>query len=353
MLIGRPIIVFLLLLLPAPLYAHMRWFVNPSTIDTGVAYSMDAVSITVLAGALLFCGSAILVHRFGATWSITKWVVRFSKRTDFAEWRAISVLSGVMLLINAVSGVFLAPNLSYTHPFMQVVGSAAQGFLGLLLVLQVSFILSGLLILGALLMALLTFGPLLMLDYLFEFTALGAALMVIGPRLTKLDQGLAPHFGLTEDKQGDLALPIIRIGTGLTLCVLAVHNKLGNPAFVQAFLDHQDLNFMAALGFSNFTDLNFGFSAGIAEFSLGALLIFGVATRFTTCVLAFFFVCTLVVIGPTELVGHAPLFGIAALLVIEGAGSWSTQTQGRKFRLGAVLVVGAVMLAGVLALTSG
>ena len=124
------------------------------------------------------------------------------------------------------------------------------------------------------------------------------------------------------DTLAGLSLPMVRVGTGLTLVVLAIHAKLLNPSLALSFLDAYDLNFMKLLGFTSFTNLHFALAAGVAELTFGLLLISGIATRFVTGVLGLFFLSTTVVFGPMEVLGHLPLFAIVILLILRGSGSF-------------------------------
>jgi hypothetical protein len=118
------------------------------------------------------------------------------------------------------------------------------------------------------------------------------------------------------------------VAVGLTLAILAFDEKLLHPHLSLAFLREYQFNFMPCLGFAQFSDLHFVFAAGVAELTFGLLLTAGIATRFVTLVLSTFFVLTLLILGPVELVGHAPLFGIAFLLLSRGAGGFCLLSPG-------------------------
>ena len=118
-----------------------------------------------------------------------------------------------------------------------------------------------------------------------------------------------------------LAAPVIRVGVGLTLMTLAVHEKLANPGVTMAFLEEYHFNFMTMVGFDGFSDLHFTFAAGSVELMLGALIAFGIATRIAVATLTGFFIATLILLAPVELIGHFPLFGIAIVLILRGPGN--------------------------------
>ncbi len=275
----------------------------------------------VVAGALFFIALACVIDV--AAWS-RRAAARFTgfyQLPKGTEWRIIGFLSGLMLIANATMQVILAPNLVITDRGMLVFGLIAQLIVGLLLVGQVTFLISGLLIV-LLLPVTAFFVPLSGLaNYLFEFASLGVALMLVGPGLSPVDRRLFRLLHWEPDRFAAWPLPLIRIGVGLTLAILAFDEKLLHPELSMEFLKTHPWNFMPHLGFSGFSDLDFVFAAGVAELTFGLLLLSGIATRFTTTALSVFFLTTLFVLGPVELVGHAPLFGIAFLLIVQGSGA--------------------------------
>jgi hypothetical protein len=228
----------------------------------------------------------------------------------------------MMLLINAYQGIYLAPNLALPSESLETVGAVAQVAVGILLCAQISFSFSGVLVLIVTGLTAFVVPFEVLVDYLFEFVALSLSMILIGPSLSRIDRRFFPYIRRDPERFARLALPVIRIGVGLTLVILSLHNKLLNPGLGLAFLDEFHFNFMPLLGFEGFTDLRFVFAAGVGELTIGLLILGGVATRFVTFVLTAFFATTMIVLGPIELIGHAPLIGIAVLLMLTGAGPY-------------------------------
>lgn len=302
--------------------AHVRWFTEEKDAYADQHFPRDLTNASLLAGAVCFIALAFYFSHAKWAAKVGAGFEKVSRSARGLDWRLVAFLSGLMLIANSIMGVFLAPNLDLPNESLKYVGSAAQMIVGVLLVAQISFSIPGILIL-------LTIGATAILiplntlvDYLFEFIALAIALIGVGPGLCALDRHLFKKLGIATERLARLSLPIIRIGVGLTLVVLAIHNKLINPGLVLAFLDEFNINFMPYLGFTEFTNLHFTFAAGLAELTIGFLIMFGVATRFVTTVLSIFFIITLFVIGPIELIGHAPLIGIAVLLILRGGGQY-------------------------------
>lgn len=309
-----------LLAMETPAFAHIRWFVDQGRDFPEQSYAMDLTSWLIIAGAIGFFAFSWWAHRSCNNLPVRQQLERAAPVLELVMWRIVAALAGLMLIINSVMKVYLAPNLSLTGEAVTWFGLLAQGLVGALLLLQISFAISGLLVYVATALALFNNSPGLMIDYVFEFAALGLSLILIGPHLSALDKRVFRLAKIDPEPYRHLPLPIIRIGVGITLIILAIHNKFMNPAMAVAFLEEYNLNFMPYIGFENFTKVHYAFSAGVAELTIGILVLFGIATRFVIAVLAVFFVCTLIILAPVELIGHLPLFGIAFLLIGCGGG---------------------------------
>ena len=74
------------------------------------------------------------------------------------------------------------------------------------------------------------------------------------------------------------------------------------------------------LGFHQFSDYWFVLSAGAVEVIFGLIFVLGIVTRLNALVLAGFFIATLILLGPMELLGHAPHFAIVFVLLVFGSG---------------------------------
>lgn len=304
-------------------YAHEGWFVSEGQ-HSGVHFLMDLTIALVAAGSIFFLASVVVMDR-------SKWYRKLDDLLAQAqgrfpagtEWRLVAVLLGAMLMANAITGVFLAPDLVLPTQSLVILGGAVQLLIGLFLLSKRYYPLAGLLtLLVALPLAAIYFAPGRLLDYLVEFVALALALVFVGLGSGYLDRLICKWLRHNPARTTHLPLPIVRIGIGLTFIVLALHNKLLSPNMALTFLDQQDLNFMRLLGFSGFTNLHFVFAAGLTEVVLGLLLAMGVATRFVAAALLGFLLTTLAVLGPIELVGHLPFLGITILLVIRGSGGY-------------------------------
>lgn len=119
------------------------------------------------------------------------------------------------------------------------------------------------------------------------------------------------------------ALSFLRIGTGITLMVLGLSEKILAPEFGIHFLEQYDWNFMEALGFV-YSDYLFTLSAGSVEFLFGLIFVLGIVTRMNALVVAIVFTIPLFILGPMELAGHLPHFAAIIMLLLFGSGGHFT-----------------------------
>jgi uncharacterized membrane protein YphA (DoxX/SURF4 family) len=115
------------------------------------------------------------------------------------------------------------------------------------------------------------------------------------------------------------ALSILRIGTGATLMILGLSEKILAPEYGTNFLSQHHWNFMHMLGL-DFSDYLFTLSAGSVEFLFGLVFVLGIVTRLNALVVAIVFSIPLFILGPIELAGHLPHFAAIVLLLLFGNG---------------------------------
>jgi uncharacterized membrane protein YphA (DoxX/SURF4 family) len=127
------------------------------------------------------------------------------------------------------------------------------------------------------------------------------------------------------------ALSILRVGTGATLMILGLSEKILAPEFGVNFLSSHHWNFMHQLGFT-YSDYLFTLSAGAVEFLFGLIFVLGIATRLNALVVAVVFSIPLFILGPVELAGHLPHFAAVVLLLLFGGGGHFSVFGDKKYR---------------------
>ncbi|MGI9077294.1 MAG: hypothetical protein ACR2G6_08195, partial [Gemmatimonadaceae bacterium] len=160
------------------------------------------------------------------------------------------------------------------------------------------------------------FGPLLLLEHVF-FLGIAFFLFATGRGPLALDMTMQ-RLHKPAERLMPYAVPVLRILTGASIVVLAFTEKLWNVPMGLKFLAIHPFNFLPALGFDGITDLDFLIIAGTVELTIGLLLASGAFVRLTILVLWVPFNLSIPFLGWRELVGHLPIYGIMALLLIWG-----------------------------------
>jgi uncharacterized membrane protein YphA (DoxX/SURF4 family) len=110
-------------------------------------------------------------------------------------------------------------------------------------------------------------------------------------------------------------VPALRAGLGLGFIAVAFSEKFANLPLAQAFLERYPLNFTGALGVP-LSDEVFILCAGTVELMLGLFILSGVFVREIVLLALVPVNLTLTVFNWNELIGHLPIYGALALLLI-------------------------------------
>ncbi len=277
----RFILMSLLLLFSSLSQAHVRWFVgNRHELEP---YAWTAPDFILVGLAVVACIVAVFLSRIR--------ISQIENNAFFKPWpfemqfRLLGIVLGVWLLLNFYHGEFIAPNLEPNSAWQ--FSLMLQAICGILLLIShrlASLTLCLFVLIGQLMIS-VEFE--LWIDYVPELLGFALALMLAS--------------------KPDRAVKYLRILLGIQLIILAVHNKLLNPTMGLAFLEMHPWNFLSMMGFTVFTDSNFIIGIGVAEFTLGILLIFGICTRIVAAAVVGVFGLTGSLLGIEELIGHVPI----------------------------------------------
>jgi uncharacterized membrane protein YphA (DoxX/SURF4 family) len=116
------------------------------------------------------------------------------------------------------------------------------------------------------------------------------------------------------------AVTALRIGLGLSLIFVAFTEKLANIPLASDFLKSYPLNFTAALGMP-MPDETFILCAGAVELLVGLWILFGIFPREIILIAWIPINMTLTIFNWAELIGHLPIYGTLAVLVLWSPGS--------------------------------
>ena len=311
-----------LLGIPALAGAHVKWFAEPVEYVRPYQITDKPVLIWIAISVVLVLIGVFLEKKL----EVPKWI-----RSHEGTWGeiALSVASmgfGLAFLIFSYHGFIFAPNLPAEGglgPWMLFIQTLA----GLMLLFGFYERFGAVLVFILFVLGVKQFGFHEMADTL-EMLGFAVYGFIIGRPKFYIER--EPWAHMVTIRLKEYAVPLLRVGTGLNLMILGFSEKIFATSLTHNFLMEFDWNFMQNLGFVNFTDYWFAFSAGMVELLFGLFLVLGLVTRLTTLVLALFLITTLILLGPIELIGHLPHFSIAIVLLVLGSGERLKIVNNRK-----------------------
>lgn len=242
----------------------------------------------------------------------------------------LGVHFAVPLLVLGVQGKLFSPNNQPAAPWNLFIGT-------LEIAIALSFLYGGLTRLFATILGLLWVVAAASLGWEIAFENLhylGAAVFFYctgrGPQ--SIDRMLFPSLE-PSPALARRAMTALRISIGVGFAFVAFTEKLANPALAHAFLGQYALNFTAATGVP-LSDAAFIWCAGTTELLIGLFLAFGIFPRVIIVAAWGIINLTLTIFSWVELVGHLPIYGIMAVLLIWAPSEemntlWSRSVLGR------------------------
>lgn len=224
----------------------------------------------------------------------------------------LGVHVAVPLLFNGVQGNLFSPDNAMPSPWSNFLGLFETG-------VALSLFYGGFARVASVGLAALWLAgiPLLGLQPMLDnvlFLGFAAFFFLAGRGPFSVDRVLFPRLEPPERFAG-YAVPALRIGLGLSFVFVAFTEKFANLPLAQSFLERYPLNFTGSLGVP-LSDEVFILCAGSVELLVGLFLVFGIFPREIVLVALVPVNLTLTVFNYTELVGHLPIYGILAVLLI-------------------------------------
>jgi uncharacterized membrane protein YphA (DoxX/SURF4 family) len=309
----KKILIFLGLFVPYFTFAHTRWFAEnelpplqttePTGLYIGIWIAIVATVVSI----------GILTH--------TKNVLRLDffrpkKRKSYERAAStFTMTAGAFFLIAGTHEYLFSPNLTIESgiPAILVV---LQILIGIAFLLGIGTRTSALILAGLWFLAVPFAGLLKVVENIWILST-AAFIFLMGNDYFSIVS--VSVFKKATKKFRKYALSILRIGTGATLLILGLTEKILAPEFGINFLEGHSWNFMQSLGFK-FSDYLFTISAGSVEFLLGLVFVLGIMPRINALVVAVIFSIPLFILGPIELAGHLPHFAAVVLILLFGNG---------------------------------
>ncbi len=270
-----PYLIGIVSALPLAALAHVKWFVDPAVETAGfTTYQLSSGEVVVWSVIVLV--ALVIASVLDRVLKTPRSLTTFVEKHHRAINRTGQVALGLFLL--AISGIWqvvISPDVHVVGPFTYLL-FAAQVIVGLMFIggWRVRWA-SG--VLAAITVAAATIaGGVSLFENAIVFGLAGYFYIQSLP----LSSGLHRY-----------AVPLVRIGTGVSLITLAFTEKFLSPELSVQFLSLHQWNFMQPI-LPWFTDSLFVLSTGFAELLFGLVFVFGYITRINTAAIAVFFGCS-------------------------------------------------------------
>jgi len=279
-----------LFLAPTIAEAHVKWFTEIKPIKETITNIMSPLFMGIALFVALLLAILTQVLPALSQMSFTKKIdIKLDKLRPYSFY-VLKIGSAIALLIQLFSGTLFAPE-------FEIVSTAETVLMWLTIVLLLVpnhwFTKAGaLLMLWLMIHLTIKFGIFHMLDYGFYWAIIGVLL-------------------LEKTKNSQWAFPFLYLGTGLSLCWVAVE-KWVYPTMV---LDVVHTHHVPTFGFA---PESFVVMAAFIEFIVGYLLVVGILNRLLAVVLTGIFVSTTMLFGMVEVVGHFMIHIVLLIFIIEG-----------------------------------
>ena len=301
-----------------PAHAHEKWFhhadpypLRPDLFLRPLPLAfVGAVLLATLVGGLLWRarggrGFLPMPQNFGA---------RPDRRSTLYALvpLMLAVHIAVPLLVSGVQGRLFSPDNELPGAWRYALGLAETG-IALALFYGALTRLAAVALAGLWLVGVFVLGPEPMLDNVL-YLGLAGFFFFAGRGPISIDRLLFPRVEPRPDRLA-WAVPALRIGLGLSLVVVAFTEKFWNLPLALGFLSKYPLNFTPALGIPLSNEV-FVLCAGAVELLVGLWILLNIFPREIVVVAWFPINLTLTVFNWVELIGHLPIYGILAVLLI-------------------------------------
>lgn len=228
----------------------------------------------------------------------------------------IGIHIAVPLLVSGVQGELFTPNNKLPGVWMYIFGLAQTG-------IALSLFYGGLTRIAAAALGVLWFAGIFLvgLEPMLEssmYLGFAAFFFLAGRGPISIDRLILPRLEPSASLM-EKAIPALRAGLGLSLIVVAFTEKFANIPLASAFLERYPLNFTAALGIP-MSNETFILCAGAVELLVGLWILLGIFPREIILIAWIPINLTLTVFNWTELIGHLPIYGTLAVLLIWSPG---------------------------------
>ncbi len=291
--------------------AHVKWFteVTPEKEEIEHILSPMFMTITFLVAALLAVLTQLLplLDKIPITKKIDGILDKYRRSSRYI----LKYGTAIALIIQVLAGTLFAPEFAITNQFIRILLWAT--IILLLIPFHYATKAGALLLFGLFIYQLTQSGLFHMLDYGFYLAIVGV--LLVGR--TKLE---------------DWGFPFLYLGTGLSLCWVAVEKWVYPAMSIDIIHQHA----VPTFGFPPGVFVVF---AAFIEFVVGYLLIVGILNRLLAFVLTLIFITTTMLFGVTEIIGHLMIHIVLIIFIIEGVSFYDPPINIHKTRISQMVFV--------------
>ncbi len=305
-----------------PAFAHEKWFVKEPGGELRWDLMFQPLPLALLGAVLLATAAGGLLWRargrsfvpgpeaFGATdghRSLLYGLVPL----------ILGIHVAVPLLVNGVQGTLFSPDNAMPGAWANFLGLAETG-------IALALFYGGLTRIAAAALGLLWFGGIFLvgLEPMLEnvlYLGFAGFFLLAGRGPLSVDRLLFPRLE-PPARLSRYAVPAVRIGVGASLAIVAFTEKFANIPLGLSFLGDYPLNFTGALGIP-LSDETFVLCAGAVELGVGLWIALGIFVREVVVIAWFPINLTLTLFSWEELIGHLPIYGVMAVLLVWASNS--------------------------------
>ncbi|MBC7646799.1 MAG: DoxX protein [Pseudopedobacter sp.] len=322
-------ILLLVLLVCSSAYAHERWFYDSTNYPLRWDLFFQPLPLILVGAVLIATVGGGLFWRFRKGRDFLPDVERLGAAPERHRqlYRLIPLILGVHVAVPLLVAAVQTEYFTFNNPLEKGPGS----LFGLMLTfVALSFAYGGFTRIAAVVLALLWLAgiPLVGLTSTLEnihFLGFAAFFFLNGRGPLAIDRLIFPRLEPSAERM-KRAVPVLRFILGLNFVILAFTEKFANIPLSLSFLQEYPLNFTGALGIP-LSDTVFVLCAASVELIVGLWLMLGIFPREVIVVAWLPFNLTLTQFNWVELVGHLPIYGAMATLLVwennsKGIGRW-------------------------------
>ena len=297
-------VMILIGLLATPFFtdAHVKWFteVAPEKERIENILSPLFMSLTLLA-ALILAFLAILIPRTTEWQLIRKWDAKLSSLRRYSR-PILKYGTAAALIIQVTSGTLFALEFHLHNTVATILVWAVIGCL--LSPHHLATKAGAAILLGLFVYITAENGIFHMLDYGFYVAIIGV--LLVG-----------------DTKWERIGFPLLYLGTGLSLCWVAVEKWVYPGMVLDVVANHHVPTF-------GFDPAVFVVMAAFIEFVVGYLLVVGILNRVLGLVVTLIFIMTTMLFGFTEIIGHFMIHIVLFIFIIEGVSFYNPPIKMHK-----------------------